>query len=162
MRRKNKGNSTKKTQRKKHKKERKQRRKESKATQKAKKEREIVTKTMASFFYSSAVLGICALVLVLLGSSSIVHASGSQHQLGWIPTRSPCKGTIAECLAGGEFELDTEISRRILATSNYISYGALRRNSVPCSRRGASYYNCQPGAQANPYSRGCSAITRCR
>ncbi|GLT72443.1 hypothetical protein SLA2020_443780 [Shorea laevis] len=117
---------------------------------------------MASIFYSSAVLGICALVLVLLGSSSTVHAGGSHHQLGWIPTGSSCKGTVAECLAGDEFELDSEISRRILATTNYISYGALQRNSVPCSRRGASYYNCQPGAQANPYSRGCSSISRCR
>lgn len=44
----------------------------------------------------------------------------------------------------------------------FICYGALRRNTVPCSRRGASYYNCRPGAQANKWSRGCSAITRCR
>ncbi|KFK44989.1 hypothetical protein AALP_AA1G329500 [Arabis alpina] len=61
-----------------------------------------------------------------------------------------------------EFEMDSEINRRILATTRYISYGALRRNTIPCSRRGASYYNCRRGAQANPYSRGCSAITRCR
>ncbi|KAG4176794.1 hypothetical protein ERO13_A11G267800v2, partial [Gossypium hirsutum] len=95
-----------------------------------------------------------------------VDASGDDHLqhpiLGWIPTRSPCKGSIAECLAGEEFELDSEISRRILATTRYISYGALQRNTVPCSRRGASYYNCKPGAQANPYNRGCSRITRCR
>ncbi|XVE89646.1 hypothetical protein DITRI_Ditri20bG0012500 [Diplodiscus trichospermus] len=95
-----------------------------------------------------------------------VDASGDRQEqpiLGWIPVnRSPCKGSIAECLAGEEFELDSEISRRILATTKYISYGALQRNTVPCSRRGASYYNCQPGAQANPYSRGCSRITRCR
>ncbi|CAN1195424.1 Protein RALF-like 33 [Linum perenne] len=70
-------------------------------------------------------------------------------------------------LVGGdddeEFGMESEISRRILQQNNrYISYGALRRNTVPCSRRGASYYNCRSGAQANPYSRGCSAITRCR
>jgi hypothetical protein len=58
--------------------------------------------------------------------------------------------------------MDSESNRRILAARRYISYGALRRNTVPCSRRGASYYNCRPGAQANPYRRGCSAITRCR
>ena len=46
--------------------------------------------------------------------------------------------------------------------TGYISYLALFRDSVPCSQRGASYYNCQPGAEANPYSRGCSAITQCR
>ncbi|WOL17821.1 protein RALF-like 33 [Canna indica] len=77
--------------------------------------------------------------------------SGSELPLRWIPS-----------LSGDEFELGSEVSRRVLATSMYISYGALRRNSVPCSRRGASYYNCRPGASANPYSRSCSAITRCR
>ncbi|CAN6206436.1 unnamed protein product [Urochloa humidicola] len=47
-------------------------------------------------------------------------------------------------------------------TTGYISYLALTRDGVPCSQRGASYYNCQPGAEANPYTRGCSAITQCR
>ena len=28
------------------------------------------------------------------------------------------------------------------ANSPYVSYGALKRNTVPCSRRGASYYAC--------------------
>ncbi|EOA31717.1 hypothetical protein CARUB_v10014925mg [Capsella rubella] len=74
-----------------------------------------------------------------------------------------CKGSIAECIAEEEeMEFDSDISRRILAQKKYVSYGAMRKNSVPCSRRGASYYNCQRGAQANPYRRGCSTITRCR
>uniref|UniRef100_A0A0E0K3F5 Uncharacterized protein n=1 Tax=Oryza punctata TaxID=4537 RepID=A0A0E0K3F5_ORYPU len=54
------------------------------------------------------------------------------------------------------------VVRRVLQGRGYISYGALRRDTTPCSVRGASYYNCRPGGQANPYSRGCSAITRCR
>ncbi|TMW91755.1 hypothetical protein EJD97_013926 [Solanum chilense] len=83
---------------------------------------------------------------------------------GWIPMKSAdsCEGSIAECMAAGEFEMDSESNRRILATTDYISYGALQSNTVPCSRRGASYYNCKTGAEANPYTRGCSAITRCR
>ncbi|OAY42313.1 protein RALF-like 33 [Manihot esculenta] len=121
---------------------------------------------MANLLASSFLVCIAALFIsILMSTSSTVHGSGEHlHHLGWIPIRSSCKGSIAECLAidGEEFELDSEISRRILATSNYISYGAMQRNTVPCSRRGASYYNCQPGAQANPYTRGCSAITRCR
>ncbi|KAE8660216.1 Protein RALF-like 22 [Hibiscus syriacus] len=111
----------------------------------------------------------CKLVLIcatLVAAAAIaVDASGDRHQhstLGWLPTGSPCEGSMAECFAGEEFELDSEISRRILASARYISYGALQRNTVPCSRRGASYYNCRPGAQANPYNRGCSRITRCR
>ncbi|KAJ3688498.1 hypothetical protein LUZ61_017662 [Rhynchospora tenuis] len=78
-----------------------------------------------------------------------------------LASSSRCSGdSLGECL---EDEMDDTTTRRFLAGSlNYISYGALRRDTVPCSRRGASYYNCRPGGQANPYRRGCSAITRCR
>ncbi|KAK3418608.1 hypothetical protein EUGRSUZ_H04532 [Eucalyptus grandis] len=129
---------------------------------------------MASIFSPSprsCLFLISALVLASLLASA-VHGGGVSehgHRLGWAGGAggSRCEGSIAECLAAGgdgegEFDLDSESNRRILATSSYISYGALKRNTVPCSRRGASYYNCRPGASSNPYSRGCSAITRCR
>ncbi|KAG8067448.1 hypothetical protein GUJ93_ZPchr0005g14496 [Zizania palustris] len=56
--------------------------------------------------------------------------------------------------------------RRALAarqpTNRYISYAALRADQVPCNKRGQSYYNnCASQKAANPYRRGCSAITRC-
>ncbi|KAI4364435.1 hypothetical protein MLD38_020528 [Melastoma candidum] len=82
-----------------------------------------------------------------------------------------CKGSIVECSVFGdmeeeddemEFVMDSETNRRVLTTPWYISYDALWRNVVPCSRRGVSYYSCQSGAEANPYTRGCSQITRCR
>ncbi|KAG8625299.1 hypothetical protein KVT40_007050 [Elsinoe batatas] len=44
----------------------------------------------------------------------------------------------------------------------FICYGALQPGSVHCSRRGTSYYNCRPPAPSNKWTRGCSAITRCR
>ncbi|XVF72594.1 hypothetical protein PTKIN_Ptkin12aG0133600 [Pterospermum kingtungense] len=107
---------------------------------------------------SGFVLGV-SLVLMALWT---VDASG-EHHLSWVPTKAGCQGSMGECMANDEFGMDSEINRRILqTTTQYISYGALQRNTVPCSRRGASYYNCQPGAEANPYTRGCSAITRCR
>ncbi|XP_071737308.1 protein RALF-like 33 [Rutidosis leptorrhynchoides] len=129
-------------------------------------------------FKSANILVICAAILtihIFTLSFPAVDASGD-HSLSWIPTTaSGCRGSMAECIAEGgdlnindnddvdEFAMDSEINRRILATNKrYISYGALSRNNVPCSRRGASYYNCRRGAQANPYSRGCSTITRCR
>ncbi|EPS64947.1 rapid alkalinization factor 2, partial [Genlisea aurea] len=92
------------------------------------------------------------------------HSASSELVMMSAAMNSGCKGTVGECLAGGdEFELlRSESERRILFARRYISYGALQRDAVPCSRRGASYYNCRPGAQANPYVRGCSAITRCR
>ncbi|KAE8687272.1 Rapid alkalinization factor 23 [Hibiscus syriacus] len=116
-------------------------------------------------------LNSCKFVLIfatvlMMTVDAIGDSQNQQAALGWMSTtatRSACKGPIGECLEGEEeFELDSEINRRILQTTRYISYGALQRNTVPCSRRGASYYNCQPGAQANPYNRGCSRITRCR
>ncbi|CAO2203089.1 unnamed protein product [Urochloa humidicola] len=85
-----------------------------------------------------------------------------------------CRGTVGECteyLDGVDAEGEGDVAgmatggskRRVLqGGSGYIGYDALRRDNVPCSQRGASYYNCQPGAEANPYSRGCSAITQCR
>uniref|UniRef100_A0A803KP13 Uncharacterized protein n=1 Tax=Chenopodium quinoa TaxID=63459 RepID=A0A803KP13_CHEQI len=79
-----------------------------------------------------------------------------------------CTDSMVECTVGDEFDesefmVDSETNRRILkAKSKYISYGAMNKNKTPCSRRGASYYNCKPGAQANPYKRGCSNISRCR
>ncbi|KAL1546222.1 rapid alkalinization factor-like [Salvia divinorum] len=106
-------------------------------------------------------LALCLIALPL------AIAGGDAAAMGWVmpAVRSGCRGTVAECLANeeDEFELDSESNRRIiLASRRHISYEALKRNNVPCSRRGASYYNCRPGAQANPYTRGCSAITRCR
>ncbi|KAG5240905.1 hypothetical protein OIU76_014421 [Salix suchowensis] len=104
-------------------------------------------------------------IFLLLSAILTVHMSlSSPTAVDFLPSESlsECRGSIAECLMDEEFGMDTESNRRILATSRYISYGALRRNTVPCSRRGASYYNCRPGAQANPYTRGCNRITRCR
>ncbi|OMO63801.1 Rapid ALkalinization Factor [Corchorus capsularis] len=109
-------------------------------------------------------LAVSLFLTTLIIAMSTVDTS-ADHNLNWVPTttKSGCQGSMAECMVNdNEFDMDSEINRRILATSNYISYGALQRNTVPCSQRGASYYNCQPGAQANPYNRGCSAITRCR
>ncbi|XP_033147642.1 protein RALF-like 22 [Brassica rapa] len=116
---------------------------------------------------SRAIYAVIALLAIVISS---VDASGFSfgHSLDFVRTGSSslfsgCEGSIAECIAEEEeMEFDSDISRRILAQKKYVSYGAMRKNSVPCSRRGASYYNCQRGAQANPYSRGCSTITRCR
>lgn len=61
-----------------------------------------------------------------------------------------------------ELMMSSEISWRMLSQgSQYISYGALSKDTVPCNHRGNSYYNCGSVGQANPYSRGCSVITQC-
>ncbi|KAL3538154.1 hypothetical protein ACH5RR_001520 [Cinchona calisaya] len=116
---------------------------------------------MARFAGFSVVLGLVLVTALVFSTVSASGGGGDQFEAtGWMmmptTTRSELIGDEEE------FELDSESNRRILATTRYISYGALQRNSVPCSRRGQSYYNCRPGAPVNPYTRGCSAITRCR
>ncbi|KAK2649431.1 hypothetical protein Ddye_016920 [Dipteronia dyeriana] len=105
---------------------------------------------------------ILLLIVYLFLAALVVVATGDDLQFTWVPTKARCQGSVADCMTDDEFGMDSEINRRVLATTNYISYGALQRNTVPCSQRGASYYNCQQGAEANPYNRGCSAITQCR
>jgi hypothetical protein len=88
--------------------------------------------------------------------------------------RSKCSGAVGECDVDEEEELGLsggglaagDTMRRTLAqrkpTNRYISYAALRADQVPCNKRGRSYYsNCASQQAANPYRRGCSAITRC-
>ncbi|KAL0391108.1 UNVERIFIED_CONTAM: Rapid alkalinization factor [Sesamum calycinum] len=111
----------------------------------------------------SSLLGL--LIPAVLAALLFLRTASAGDDFNWMPMNKPatCQGSIAECMAGGgEFVMDSEINRRILATNSYISYGALQANNVPCSQRGASYYNCQPGAEANPYTRSCTAATQCR
>ncbi|KAK9735460.1 hypothetical protein RND81_04G206800 [Saponaria officinalis] len=107
-------------------------------------------------------LAILTVGLLLSLISTVYSSSDLNFSLDHLTAGSVCEGTIEECVVGYDDELDSEEHRRMLAQTSYISYGALNRNRVPCSRRGASYYNCRPGAQANPYRRGCSYISRCR
>ncbi|KAM0015372.1 putative rapid ALkalinization Factor [Helianthus debilis subsp. tardiflorus] len=102
-------------------------------------------------------------ISALMLSSFIMPPAGAASggdELMWMSSKQGggCRGSVGECME----EMESESTRRILATSNYISYEALQGNNVPCSQRGASYYNCQSGGQANPYQRGCSTITRCQ
>ncbi|XVE84685.1 hypothetical protein DITRI_Ditri17bG0033300 [Diplodiscus trichospermus] len=73
--------------------------------------------------------------------------------------RRACAKKLEDCL--GEQEMESESNRRVLLMQRrYISYETLRRDMVPCSKPGASYYDCNAGV-ANPYNRGCEIITRC-
>ncbi|KAF3793848.1 RALF-like 1 protein [Nymphaea thermarum] len=108
-----------------------------------------------------AVMMVVVSAMVATAGAGLLSGEGG---LGWIAARPACDGPMGECFGAEEDEMgmDSETNRRILqASGQYISYGALSRGSIPCSRRGASYYNCRPGAQANPYTRSCNQITRC-
>ncbi|CAO1947156.1 unnamed protein product [Urochloa humidicola] len=88
---------------------------------------------------------VVAAVLLLVAAKPAAHG----HGVGGMACSA---GTVGECA----------VARRELGGSGYIGYGAMGAGNVPCSYRGASYYNCRPSGAANPYSRGCSAITQCR
>jgi hypothetical protein len=103
--------------------------------------------------------------------SMVAESSPSFGETDWGLTRfsnghgglRTCNGAVGDCInAEEEMMMDSETSRRLLAQGKkYISYGALKKNTVPCNRRGASYYNCKNRGKANPYRRGCSKITHC-
>ncbi|THG01183.1 hypothetical protein TEA_012374 [Camellia sinensis var. sinensis] len=73
-----------------------------------------------------------------------------------------CNGQVGDCIdEDEEGMMVSEAARRTLAQKQkYITYGALKANRVPCNRNGRPYYNCNQRGKANPYSRGCSRITR--
>ncbi|KAK2364655.1 protein RALF [Trifolium repens] len=121
----------------------------------------ISTKTMSN---ASFLLLPLYLFMVAMSIFPTTNGATGEHRLRWeaMVTAPSCQGSIEECIEEGKFGMDSKSHRRILATTHYISYRALQRNTVPCSRKGASYYNCQTGGEANPYSRGCATITRCR
>ncbi|XP_054792459.1 protein RALF-like 19 [Prosopis cineraria] len=60
-----------------------------------------------------------------------------------------------------EMMMESGWSHRSLVERRFISYDALKANQVPCGRRGRSYYDCNRRGNANPYRRGCTAITHC-
>ncbi|XVF27626.1 hypothetical protein REPUB_Repub14bG0124600 [Reevesia pubescens] len=112
-------------------------------------------------------------LMFLLLSLAMVAESTTFHDSTWglthfvnddIETTRSCIGEQCDLNVEDVTEtlMDSETNRRQLARrKRYISYGALKKNSVPCNRRGRSYYNCGRRTKANPYKRGCTAITRC-
>ncbi|URE24285.1 calcium-binding protein [Musa troglodytarum] len=67
-------------------------------------------------------LPLLALVVILVFFLTVVEGcngggAGDELVLSWIPARFDCHGSIAECLAGDEFELGMEAARRILDRS---------------------------------------------
>ncbi|KAF6999948.1 hypothetical protein CFC21_015918 [Triticum aestivum] len=112
-------------------------------------------------------------LLALLAAAAAVACLPSPASAGELASMllsraAACDGIIGECGVDEDEEMAPgagEALRRSLArksTARYISYAALRADQIPCDKRGASYYiNCGSMQQANPYTRGCSAITHC-
>ncbi|XAR73994.1 hypothetical protein NMG60_11008139 [Bertholletia excelsa] len=114
---------------------------------------------------------LCFFVASLIESSGVgaqvVETAGMglmAEALEWPPAMSLFDGEI------GQEDGDSDLGRRrslLWHTMRlYISYGALAASRIPCPpRSGRSYYtpDCHKAqGPVHPYSRGCSAITRCR
>ncbi|KAH7546020.1 protein RALF-like 19 [Ziziphus jujuba] len=101
------------------------------------------------------------LIFLLLALAVVAEAS-SFHDASW-GLDHLSHGSVGDFIGeDNEMLMDSEASRRALAGGRkYISYSALKKNRVPCGRRGQSYYNCQKRQRANPYKRGCTVITHC-
>ncbi|KAL6201437.1 hypothetical protein ACLB2K_025151 [Fragaria x ananassa] len=111
-------------------------------------------------FKSCLVVLLLALAMVAAVESSTI----SMHDAAWGLKHS--RDDVGDMIGqDNEMLLDSEVGRRQLMANDvrYISYGALKKNKVPCGQPGASYYNCnrQNSNQAHVYRRGCSVATRC-
>ncbi|KAH7848900.1 hypothetical protein Vadar_009882 [Vaccinium darrowii] len=110
--------------------------------------------------------------LLFLLSAALSKAQIDAQSLNWPSTISVDNADFAifdddEQDANQTSETDDRRSLYWTAARHYyISYGALSANRIPCpARSGRSYYthNCYTASgPVRPYSRGCSAITRCR
>ncbi|VAH09718.1 unnamed protein product [Triticum turgidum subsp. durum] len=99
---------------------------------------------------------VVALLVVVVVACQLPCVTG-----GGVTTVQAFDGTTTLGLQGQCAADEQELVGR-KPSARYISYAALRADATPCDKRGQSYYtNCGSMQQANPYTRGCSAITRC-
>ncbi|CAH9109649.1 unnamed protein product [Cuscuta epithymum] len=106
------------------------------------------------------------IILIILAKNKVVSSEKAVQDSIFLNVA----GSFAGAESGGsidiedaaeELMMESEVSRRFLSQSRYISYAAMQKDSIPCNRRGASYYNCRSHAAVRPYNRGCSKFTRC-
>ncbi|CAA2954536.1 Hypothetical predicted protein [Olea europaea subsp. europaea] len=105
--------------------------------------------------------GLVFMFLLAIVSAMAMAAQSSGTDNFFYGAVIPQRGHESMDLDVDELMMDSETSRRQLYYSRYISYAALRKNNIPCNRRGNSYYNCRNRQKANPYRRGCTKATRC-
>ncbi|CAL1398000.1 unnamed protein product [Linum trigynum] len=116
------------------------------------------------------------MILLVLAVAMIAAESISPSPSGGLISSNDTGMSLATCegMDGHCFEVDADFmmdmdspsQTRLLrqmgpGRQRYITYQALRANSIPCGWRGNSYYDCDAHKRVNPYRRGCTAATRC-
>ncbi|CAL1372795.1 unnamed protein product [Linum trigynum] len=111
------------------------------------------------------VLAIAAATVESMAQSMTGDDIGHSNEAGM--SMATCDAMEGHCFnADTDFMMDMESHDRLLwqvgsGRQRYITYQALRANSIPCGWRGNSYYDCDAHKRVNPYRRGCTAATRC-
>ncbi|GLJ12975.1 hypothetical protein SUGI_0201920 [Cryptomeria japonica] len=98
---------------------------------------------------------------ISVGSADVLWGEEDVLKISSFYSKKNCHGSVGECYLDEEMDMDPVINKGMLATNKYISYDALLPDRVPCPKTGNSYYNCGISAEANPYRKSCTMITRC-
>ncbi|KAJ4830648.1 hypothetical protein Tsubulata_042362 [Turnera subulata] len=127
----------------------------------------ISTRTQAQVDEATAAGGLKILTTdAMEWPASMVMYTGLQESTGFDDGLSDLEDDDGDGVEGNDGMVDRRSLFWRRAVHYYISYGALSANRIPCPpRSGRSYYthNCFKNRRAvNPYTRGCSRITRCR
>lgn len=103
------------------------------------------------------------LLLVALAVSMVANASPTFDSAFGISTFGGLSdGKVGDLIdLAEEMMMESESARRTLYQESYISLEALKKNAVPCSRRGDSYYGCSQHGKVNPYTRRCPMLSPC-
>ncbi|KAI3855040.1 hypothetical protein MKX03_018434 [Papaver bracteatum] len=80
-------------------------------------------------------------IFIILTTATTSLLRSTNHETGCISAPTT-RSELSRCAGSTVGDLE----EYVLATTKYISYESLKKNSVPCSQKGASYYNCKPGA----------------
>ncbi|KAI3919078.1 hypothetical protein MKW98_016631 [Papaver atlanticum] len=105
-----------------------------------------------------------AAVVCLLAESSLTSSDMSSGGEVARSLTQKCNRMGGDCIGEDNDQLmvDSKINRRwSFQPKRHISYDAIKKDWVPCSKRGRSYYDCTKASKANPYNRGCTVATHC-
>ncbi|KAL8167306.1 hypothetical protein V2J09_008805 [Rumex salicifolius] len=111
---------------------------------------------------------VAVLIAALVAAAAAAPSAYAGGESEWVQPLATwrsrvCDGSVGDCIdLEEETMMESEGAHRQLWDSKrYISYSAMKKNSIPCNQAGNSYYNCRGNNAANPYRRGCTAITNC-
>ncbi|XP_026384148.1 rapid alkalinization factor-like [Papaver somniferum] len=107
---------------------------------------------------------IITLLVLLVLQQVIIDTSNAEFTNNSRNNCSDSSSSIGECNEEEEKLMDSEVSRRFLASVQGISYGALKGDIPACGsgEHKPKRADCNPMIAANPHVGGCFKVYRCR